>query len=105
MASCIAFHSYKGGTGKTIIDASLAALLATKGYLLFLRDLDVYTQSLQAYFDKEPKKWINDFLNGTGEVGDVMMDLTSMFDICNDTKNSISSKENEKKPYMKMNNG
>jgi chromosome partitioning protein len=105
MASCIAFHSYKGGTGKTTIDANLAALLATKGYLLFLLDLDVYAPSLQAYFNKEPKKWINDFLNGTAEVGDGMMDLTSMIDKSNDTKNSISSKENEKKPYAKMNNG
>jgi cellulose biosynthesis protein BcsQ len=76
MASCIAFHSYKGGTGKTTIAANLAALLAKKGHRVFLLDLDVYAPSLQAYFDKEPKKWINDFLNGTAEVGDVTMDLT-----------------------------
>lgn len=105
MASCIAFHSYKGGTGKTTIAANLAALLAKKGYRVFLLDLDVYAPSLQAYFDKEPRKWINDFLNGTAEVGDVMMDLTSMIGKCNDTTNSIPSKENEKKPYVKMNNG
>src|SRR6478672_7198443 len=96
MASCIAFHSYKGGTGKTTIAANLAALLAKKGYRVFLLDLDVYAPSLQAYFDKEPKRWINDFLNGTAEVGDVMMDLTSMIGKCNDTTNSIPSKENEK---------
>jgi chromosome partitioning protein len=76
MASCIAFHSYKGGTGKTTIAANLAALLAKKGHRVFLLDLDVYAPSLQAYFDKEPKRWINDFLNGTAEVGDVTMDLT-----------------------------
>jgi chromosome partitioning protein len=76
MASCIAFHSYKGGTGKTTIAANLAALLAKKGHRVFLLDLDVYAPSLQAYFDKEPKRWINDFLNGTAEVGDVIMDLT-----------------------------
>jgi chromosome partitioning protein len=96
MASCIAFHSYKGGTGKTTIDANLAALLAKKGYLLFLLYVDVYAPSLQAYFDKEQRKWINDFLNGTEEVGDVIMDLTSMIDKCNDTTNSIPSNENEK---------
>lgn len=76
MASCIAFHSYKGGTGKTTIAANLAALLAKKGHRVFLLDLDVYAPSLQAYFDREPKRWINDFLNGTAEVGDVIMDLT-----------------------------
>jgi chromosome partitioning protein len=77
MASCIAFHSYKGGTGKTTIAANLAALLAKKGYRVFLLDLDVYAPSLHSYFDKNPKRWINDFLNGTAEVRDVIMDVTS----------------------------
>jgi chromosome partitioning protein len=76
MASCIAFHSYKGGTGKTTIAANLAALLAKKGYRVFLLDLDVYAPSLQSYFDINPKRWINDFLNGTAEVGDIIMDVT-----------------------------
>jgi chromosome partitioning protein len=76
MASCIAFHSYKGGTGKTTIAANLAALLAKKGYRVFLLDLDVYAPSLHSYFDKNPKKWINDFLNGSAEVGDIIVDLT-----------------------------
>jgi MinD-like ATPase involved in chromosome partitioning or flagellar assembly len=77
MASCIAFHSYKGGTGKTTIAANLAALLAKKGYRVFLLDLDVYAPSLHSYFDKTPNRWINDFLNGNAEVGDIIMDLTS----------------------------
>src|SRR5919201_2375890 len=77
MASCIAFHSYKGGTGKTTIAANLAALLAKRGYRVFLLDLDVYAPSLHSYFDRNPKKWINDFLNGTAEVGDIILDLTS----------------------------
>jgi MinD-like ATPase involved in chromosome partitioning or flagellar assembly len=76
MASCIAFHSYKGGTGKTTIAANLAALLAKKGYRVFLLDLDVYAPSLHSYFDKNPKKWINDFLNGSADVGDIIVDLT-----------------------------
>ena len=61
MTSCIAFHSYEGGTGKITIDANLAALLATKGYRLFLLDLDVYAPSLQAYFDKEPENGLTIF--------------------------------------------
>jgi chromosome partitioning protein len=76
MASCIAFHSYKGGTGKTTIAANLAALLAKKGYRVFLLDLDVYAPSLHSYFDKNPEKWINDFLNGSADVGDIIVDLT-----------------------------
>ena len=80
MASCIAFHSYKGGTGKTTIAANLAALLAKKGYRVFLLDLDVYAPSLHSYFDKNPKRWINDFLNGTAEVRDIIMDVTSVIE-------------------------
>src|SRR5919202_5416076 len=76
MASCIAFHSYKGGTGKTTIAANLAALLAKKGYRVFLLDLDVYAPSLHSYFDKNPRKWINDFLNGSADIGDIIVDLT-----------------------------
>jgi chromosome partitioning protein len=77
MPNCIAFHSYKGGTGKTTIGANFAALLAKKGYRVFLLDLDVYAPSLQTYFnEKKPKKWINDFLFGNAEIDDILMDLT-----------------------------
>lgn len=76
MTKCIAFHSYKGGTGKTTIAANLAALLARKGYHVFLIELDVYARSLHAYFEKEPIKWLNDFLWSKAEADDVMTDLT-----------------------------
>jgi chromosome partitioning protein len=101
MASCIAFHSYKGGTGKTTIAANLAALLAKKGYRVFLLDLDVYAPSLQAYFDKEPKRWINDFLNGTAEVGDVIMDLTPAIEEVANNGGSSTLKQ-EQKPKEKI---
>jgi len=76
MIKIIAFHSYKGGTGKTTIAANFAAMLAKKGYRVFLVDLDVYAPSLHTYFDMEPMKWLNDFLNGTAEITDVLMDVT-----------------------------
>jgi chromosome partitioning protein len=76
MIKGIAFHSYKGGTGKTTIAANFAALLAKKGHRVFLIDLDVYAPSLHTYFEIEPMKWLNDFLNGTAEIRDVLMDLT-----------------------------
>jgi chromosome partitioning protein len=38
----IAFHTYKGGTGKTTIASSFSALLAKSGYSVCLLDLDVY---------------------------------------------------------------
>ena len=77
MAKCIAFHSYKGGTGKTTVAANLAVLLARKGYHVCLIELDVYAPSLHAYFEKEPTKWLNDFLWSSAEADEVVMDLTS----------------------------
>ena len=77
MTNCIAFHSYKGGTGKTTIAANIAALLARKGYNVSLIELDVYAPSLSVYFQKEPEKWLNDFLWKVAEIDDIMIDLTS----------------------------
>jgi cellulose biosynthesis protein BcsQ len=105
MANCIAFHSYKGGTGKTTIGANFAALLAKKGYRVFLLDLDVYAPSLQTYFnEKKPKKWINDFLFGNAEVDDILMDLTPTLDNYENSKlSSFSSSSSSKdKPNGKL---
>jgi chromosome partitioning protein len=77
MTKCIAFHSYKGGTGKTTLAGNFAAVLAKAGSRVCLLDLDVYAPSLQSYFTTEPRKWINDYLYSEADVGDVMIDLTS----------------------------
>ena len=89
MTKCIAFHSYKGGTGKTTLAANFAALLAKKGYRVFLLDLDVYAPSLQTYFQADPKKWINDFLFENAELKDVVLDFTPL--IQNHGDGSISN--------------
>lgn len=77
MANIIAFHSYKGGTGKTTIACNCAAMLARKGYRVCLLDLDVYAPSLQSYFEKRPLKWINDFLYGDEDIQEIIMDFTN----------------------------
>ena len=71
---CIAFHSYKGGTGKTTIACNFAALLARRGNRVGLVDLDIYAPSIQTYFEIEPKKWINNYLSGSAEISEVMID-------------------------------
>jgi cellulose biosynthesis protein BcsQ len=97
MPNCVAFHSYKGGTGKTTIGANFAALLAKKGYRVFLLDLDVYAPSLQTYFNEEkPKKWINDFLFGNAEVDDILVDLTPTLDNYRNSNFSSSSSSKDK---------
>ncbi len=76
MPQCIAFHSYKGGTGKTTIACNLAAMLSLKGYNVSLLDLDVYAPSLHAYFDYAPNKWINDLLIENSDLNEIMVDMT-----------------------------
>lgn len=78
MAKCVAFHSYKGGTGKTTLACNFAVSLVKKGYKVFLLDLDVSAPSIQAYFEKEPKKWVNDFLSDNADIDDLATDLTSL---------------------------
>jgi chromosome partitioning protein len=76
MKNIIAFHSYKGGTGKSTIAANCAAVLAKKGYKVCLLDLDVYAPSLQSYFDNKRSKSITDFLFDQADVQEIMVDST-----------------------------
>jgi chromosome partitioning protein len=85
LARSIAFHSYKGGTGKSTIAANLAAALANDDFKVSLLDLDVYAPSLQVYFDCKPEKWINDLLSENADISDVMVDMTSVIE--NDPSN------------------
>jgi MinD-like ATPase involved in chromosome partitioning or flagellar assembly len=78
MTKCVAFHSYKGGTGKSTISSNLSATLATKGFTAVLLDLDVYAPSLQDYFQWQPKKSINDYLFENANVDEVIQDLTGV---------------------------
>lgn len=70
----IAFHSYKGGTGKTTIACNFAAQLAKNGNQVGLLDLDIYAPSIQTYFEIEPKRWLNNYLNSSAELSDVIID-------------------------------
>lgn len=61
----VTVHSYKGGTGKTLISANLAALFAAKGKKTCLLDLDFRAPSLSSLLETDPPKyWLNDYLNG-----------------------------------------
>jgi MinD-like ATPase involved in chromosome partitioning or flagellar assembly len=99
MTKCIAFHSYKGGSGKTTLACNSAAALAKKGFNVCLLDLDLYAPSFQIYFQKEPSKGINDFLDTNARVEDVMVDVTN---IINDVKIVDTSNSNDRKTYSSL---
>lgn len=77
----IAFHSYKGGTGKTTLICNMAALYAKQGFNVGLLDFDLYAPSLVAYFRKKPSVFLNDLLNGSAEISNLLFDLTKEFEV------------------------
>jgi MinD-like ATPase involved in chromosome partitioning or flagellar assembly len=73
----IAFHSYKGGTGKTLIAVNLATTLASRGKNVCLLDLDFRAPSLYAIFKpRDPRCWVNDYLNGACDITHVLVDCS-----------------------------
>jgi cellulose biosynthesis protein BcsQ len=76
LVKTIAFHSYKGGTGKTTIAANLSTLLVSRGFNVLLIDMDVYAPSLHVYFNSKPDKWMNNYLLDDLEFSDVVYDYT-----------------------------
>lgn len=78
MGKIIAVHSYKGGTGKTLLSVNLAATFAKQGKKVCLFDLDFRAPSLFAILKLENADcWFNDYLNNTCDVSKVLIDLSS----------------------------
>jgi septum site-determining protein MinD len=76
MGKIIAVHSYKGGTGKTLLSVNLAAAFAKHGKKVCLFDLDFRAPSLSTIFKVENAEcWLNDYLNGTCDISKVLINL------------------------------
>lgn len=77
MGKIIALHSYKGGTGKTLLSVNLATTYARMGKRVCLFDLDFRAPSLQATFKTDGADyWLNDYLNGACDIKKVLVDLS-----------------------------
>lgn len=77
MGKIIAVHSYKGGTGKTILSINLAATFAKRGKKVCLLDLDFRAPSLATLLKVDKAEhWLNDYLNGVCEINKVLIDLS-----------------------------
>jgi septum site-determining protein MinD len=78
MSKIIAVHSYKGGTGKTLLSVNLAATFAKAGKKVCVCDLDFRAPSLFAILRAEKVEcWFNDYLNNTCEINQVLIDVSS----------------------------
>jgi MinD-like ATPase involved in chromosome partitioning or flagellar assembly len=78
MSKIVAVHSYKGGTGKTLLSVNLAATFAKHGKKVCLFDLDFRAPSLFAILKVENTEfWLNDYLNGKCDINNVLVDLSS----------------------------
>jgi len=77
LSKIIAVHSYKGGTGKTLLSTNLAATFAKHGKKVCLLDLDFRAPSLSTLLKIEKAEhWLNDYLNGTCEIDKALIDLS-----------------------------
>jgi len=72
MSKIVAVHSYKGGTGKTLLSVNIATTFAKQGKNVCLFDLDFRAPSLFAILNKPNSEyWLNDYLNGTVDINKV----------------------------------
>jgi len=74
LSKTLAFHSYKGGTGKTSIAVNLGAFYAKHGANVCLLDYDFRAPSLNVLFKAKPEHWLNDYLEGNCEIMDTLFD-------------------------------
>lgn len=79
MAKALAFHSYKGGTGKTSISANLALIFAQGGSDVCILDYDFRAPSQQIIFKATPKHWLGDYLDEKLGIEQVLVDLSDQF--------------------------
>ena len=73
----VTFHSYKGGTGKTLLSVNLAIIFAKMGKRVCLLDLDLRASSLHSTFKNGKKQWVNDFLNKACTIDNVLTDCST----------------------------
>jgi MinD-like ATPase involved in chromosome partitioning or flagellar assembly len=77
LGKIIAVHSYKGGTGKTLLSINLATTFAKHGKKVCLFDLDFRAPSLATLLKVgKTEHWLNDYLNGTCEIDKVLINLS-----------------------------
>jgi len=81
LTKTMAFHSYKGGTGKTSLVVNLGALYAKQGANVCILDYDFRAPSLNVLFKEKPKLWLNDYLDGRCDINDTIVEESVKYDL------------------------
>jgi septum site-determining protein MinD len=79
MGKTFAFHSYKGGTGKTSLVVNLGAIYAKQGANVCVLDFDFRAPSLNVLFKARPQFWLNDYLEEKCGIIDTLVDQSDKF--------------------------
>jgi septum site-determining protein MinD len=96
VSKIIVIHSYKGGTGKTLLSVNLAAAFAKKGKKVCLLDMDFRAPSLQSIFRINGSEyWLNDYLNGACEIDKVLIDYTPQCNCTGEMKIGLANPATE----------
>ena len=75
MTKTISFHSYKGGTGKSLISLNISVDLAQRGFKVVLLDFDFLGPSMFSVFG-DPKIFLNEVIYGKYDIMEAILEYT-----------------------------
>lgn len=78
MSKIVALHSFRGGSGKSIITANLASLAAMQGYRVGIVDTNLQNPGIHLLFglqDSNDEPTLNQFLRGEVKIGEAAFDV------------------------------
>lgn len=81
MATTIAVHSFRGGTGKSNVTANLAATMARRGRRVGVVDTDIQSPGIHVLFGLDEEKMgrsLNDYLWGRCGIDEVAHDVSAV---------------------------
>lgn len=83
MGEVITVHSFKGGSGKTLVASNLALTLAIRGRRVALLDFDFKAPSLFTVFHpkRDFKYWLNDWYLGGCSISEALVDISDNFNL------------------------